>query len=75
MSYIFLALLILVSLGIVAWVFINADASSIAWSFKLVIPVALLAIGIIATIAGRGQYGIPAVMIAIAWWYAFLRHA
>lgn len=73
MSYIFIALLTFVLIGLVLWVFVNSDAKSIVGFFQLIIPVSLLAFGIIATIAGRGQIGIPAMFLSIGWWYFTVR--
>jgi len=69
MTYIFSALLVVVLVSLLLWVFVNSDAKSIARSFRYVIPVILLAFGVIATIAGQGQYGIPAFAVAAIWWY------
>ncbi len=73
MSYIFATLFTLVLIGLVAWIFVNSEAKSIARFFKLIIPVSAIAIGIIATIAGRGQYGVPAILVGVVWWYSFVR--
>ncbi len=73
MTYIFLTLLVLVVIGLILWVFVNSDAKMLASSFKMIIPVSLMAVGVIATIAGRGQYGIPAIGLALIVWYILQR--
>ncbi len=73
MTYIFLTLLGLVIIGLILWIFVNSDAKILARSFQMVIPVALMAVGVIATIAGQGQYGIPAIGLSLIIWYNMLR--
>lgn len=73
MVYIFAALALLVAIGLVMWIFVNSDARSIAQFFKLIVPVGLMVFGIIATLAGVGQFGIPAIIVAGLMWYFYLR--
>lgn len=73
MGYIFASLFAVVIVGLILWIFVNSDAKVISQSFKLIIPVSLLTFGIIATITGKGQYGIPAIVGACAWWYFGIR--
>jgi len=73
-TYIFLTLLVIVLIGLVLWVFVNSDPRTISHTIKMIIPVSLMAVGIIATIAGRGQYGIPAIGLSLIIWYNMRRH-
>ena len=75
MTYIFIALAALVVIGLVLGIFINTKPKTMIDAARLVIPVSLMAMGVIATIAGQGKYGIPAIVIAAIWWYYILRPA
>ncbi len=69
MTYIFTALLVIVVIGLILWIFVNSDASTIAITMRLAIPVTLIVIGTIATISGRGNIGIPAAVLGLYWLY------
>ncbi len=73
MTYIFMTLLVIVLIGLVLWIFVNSDPRIIARTFQMIIPVTLMVVGIIATIAGRGQYGIPAIGLSLIIWFNVLR--
>ncbi|MCP4184107.1 MAG: hypothetical protein GY761_12455 [Hyphomicrobiales bacterium] len=73
MTYIFITLLVIVLIGLVLWIFVNSDPRIIARTFQMIIPVTLMVVGIIATIAGRGQYGIPAIGLSLIIWFNVLR--
>jgi len=75
MIYIFIALSLLVLVALVLWIFINTKPKTMIDAARLVIPVSLMALGVIATIAGQGKFGIPAIIIAAIWWYYYLRPA
>ncbi len=68
MVYIFSSLMVIVLIALALWVFVNSDPKSMIGAIKLVIPVCLLAFGVIATIAGRGEYGVPAIVVSVLWW-------
>lgn len=68
-----MTLLVIVLIGLVLWVFVNSDPRIIARTFQMIIPVTLMAVGIIATIAGRGQYGIPAIGLSLLIWFNLRR--
>ena len=73
MTYIFMTLLVIVLIGLVLWIFANSDPRIIARTFQMIIPVTLMVVGIIATIAGRGQYGIPAIGLSLLIWFNMRR--
>ena len=73
MTYIFMTLLVIVLIGLVLWIFVNSDPRIIARTFQMIIPVTLMVVGIIATIAGRGQYGIPAIGLSLLIWFNMRR--
>jgi hypothetical protein len=66
-------LLVIVLIGLVLWIFVNSDPRIIARTFQMIIPVTLMIVGIIATIAGRGQYGIPAIGLSLIIWFNMRR--
>ena len=73
MTYIFLTLLVMGITGLVLWIFVNSDPKIIARTFQMIIPVTLMIVGIIATIAGGGHYGIPAIGLSLIIWYNMRR--
>jgi hypothetical protein len=68
-----MTLLVIVLIGLVLWIFVNSDPRIIARTFQMIIPVTLMIVGIIATIAGRGQYGIPAIGLSLIIWFNMRR--
>jgi hypothetical protein len=68
-----MTLLVIVLTGLVLWIFVNSDPRIIARTFQMIIPVTLMIVGIIATIAGRGQYGIPAIGLSLIIWFNMRR--
>ena len=75
MIYIFIALSGLVLVALVLWIFVNTKPKTMIDIARLIIPVSLMALGVITTIAGQGKFGIPAIIIAALWWYYYLRPA
>ena len=73
MTYIFITLLAICLIALVLWVFVNSEPSSIALAVKIFIPVVLSVFGFIATITGQGQFGIPALGLALFIWYRMYR--
>ena len=68
-----MTLLVTVLIGLVLWIFVNSDPKVIARTFQMIIPVTLMIVGIIATIAGSGHYGIPAIGLSLIIWFNMRR--
>lgn len=68
MTAIFYLALTVALFGAVAWVFVNIPANRLAGVIRIAGPVAMVAVGLVLTLAGRGGIGIPMAALGLGLW-------
>lgn len=67
MTFLLVLAAILLALGFFGAIFLRADAAAIARSLRMVAPLAIGAVGLILTVAGRAGIGMTLLSLAAGW--------
>ena len=68
MTAIFSALLFVIFIAALVWVFLTVPAAQLASLLSKAVPAMLTLTGAVLTLVGRGAIGIPLIAFGIAWW-------